>query len=71
MLEEDNLQIRFLSETEEKELEYCSVDLDNAVIKMLLRKNRPMLEVPLNDPALAVVSGWSGLRKCESVFYNP
>jgi site-specific recombinase XerD len=38
---------------------------------MLVRKNRRMLEVPLNDRALAVVMGWSGLRKCEYVFYNP
>jgi integrase len=98
-LEEDNLQIRSLSEgEEEKLLQYCSpylqdlvtfaintglrlgeilnlrweeVDLENAAIKMLVRKNRRMLEVPLNDPALAVVNGWCGLRKCEYVFYNP
>ena len=47
------------------------MDLENAVIKMLVRKNRRMLEVPLNDTALAVVNGWCGLRKCEYVFYNP
>ena len=98
-LEEDNLQIRSLSEAEqEKLLQCCSpylqdlvtfaintglrlgeilnlrweeVDLENAVIKMLVRKNRRMLEVPLNDTALAVVNGWCGLRKCEYVFYNP
>jgi integrase len=98
-LEEDNLQIRFLSEMEEKKLLQCcspylqdlvmfaintglrlgeilnlkweEVDLDNAVIKMLVRKNRRMLEVPLNDTAIAVVNGWFGLRKCEYVFYNP
>jgi hypothetical protein len=39
------------------------VDVENAAIKMLVRKNRRMLEVPLNDRALAVVNGWSGLRK--------
>jgi len=98
-LEEDNLQIRSLSEAEEEKLlECCSpylqdlvkfaihtglrigeilnlkweeVDLENAVIQMLVRKNRRMLEVPLNDTALAVVNGWSGLRKCQYVFYNP
>ena len=98
-LEEDNLQIRCLSEAEEENLLQCcspylrdlvtfaintglrlgeiinlrweEVDLDNAVIKMLVRKNRRMLEVPLNDTALAVVNGWWGLRKCEYVFYNP
>jgi integrase len=98
-LEEDNLQIRSLSEAEqEKLLQCCSpylqdlvtfaintglrlgeilnlrweeVDLENAVIKMLVRKNRRMLEVPLNDTAVAVVNGWCGLRKCEFVFYNP
>ncbi len=47
------------------------MDLEHAVIKMLVRKNRRMLEVPLNDAAVAVMSGWWGLRKCEYVFYNP
>jgi integrase len=47
------------------------VDLENAAIKMLVRKNRHMLEVPLKSAALAVVNGWYGLRKCEYVFYNP
>jgi site-specific recombinase XerD len=47
------------------------VDLENAAIKVLVRKNRRTLEVPLNDGALAVVNGWSGRRKCEYVFYNP
>ena len=98
-LEEDNLQIRFLSETQEKELLQCcspylqdlvtfaintglrlgeilnlkweEVDLDNAAIKMLVRKNRRMPEVPLNDTALGVVNGSFGLRKGECVFYNP
>lgn len=44
-------------------LRWEEVDLENAAIKMLVRKNRRMLEVPLNDRALAVVNGWSGLRK--------
>jgi integrase len=98
-LEEDNLQIRSLSEADEENLLQCcspylqdlvtfaintglrlgeilnlrweEVDLENAAIKMLVRKNRRMLEVPLNDRALALVNGWSGLRKCEYVFYNP
>ena len=98
-LQEDNLQIRSLSEAEEEKLLKCcspylqdlvkfaintglrlgeilnlkwkEVDQENAVIKMLVRKNRRMLEVPLNDTALAVVNGWRGLRKCEYVFYNP
>jgi integrase len=52
-------------------LRWEEVDLENAAIKMLVRKNRRMLEVPLNDRALAVVNGWAGLRKCEYVFYNP
>jgi hypothetical protein len=30
-----------------------------------------MLEVPLNDRALAVINGWSSLRKCEYIFYTP
>ena len=98
-LQEDNLQIRSLSEVEEgKLLQCCSpylqdlvtfaintglrlgeilnlkwkeVDLENAAIKLLVRKNQRILEIPLNDSALAVVNGWSGLRKCEYVFYNP
>ena len=98
-LQEDNVQIRSLSEAEEERLLQCGspylqdlvviaintglrlgeilnlrwkeVDLENAAIKLLVRKNRRMLEVPLNDTALAVVKGWYGLRKCEYVFYNP
>jgi len=98
-LEEDNLQVRSLSEAEEEQLLQCcspylqdmvtfaintglrlgeilnlrweEVDLEHAVIKMLVRKNRRMLEVPLNDEAVAVMNGWCGLRKCEYVFYNP
>jgi integrase len=37
---------------------------------MLVRKNRRMLKVRLNDTALAMVYGWCGLRKCDYVFYN-
>ena len=98
-LEEDNLQIRSLSEGEEEKLLQCcstylqdlvrfaintrlrlgeilnlrweEVDLEHAVITILVRKNRRMLEVPLNDTALAVVNGWRGLQKCEYVVYNP
>src|ERR1017187_3299976 len=98
-LEEDNLQVRSLSEADEENLLQCcspylkdlvtfaintglrlgevlnlrweEVDLEYAAIKMLVRKNRRMLEVPLNDRALAVVNGWAGLRKSEYVFYNP
>jgi len=98
-LQEDNVQIRSLSEAEEEKLLQCcspylqdlvtfaintglrlgeilnlrweEVDLENAAIKILVRKNRRMLEIPLNDTALAVVNGWCGLRKCENVFYNP
>ena len=52
-------------------LKWEEVDLENGVVKMLVQKNRRMLEVPLNEKALAVVVGWHGLRKCEYVFYNP
>jgi integrase len=52
-------------------LKWEEVDLENGIIKMLVRKNRRMLEVPLNDKAFAVVKGWHGIRKCEVVFYNP
>ena len=47
------------------------MDLEHAAIKMLVRKNRRTLEVPLNDAAVAVISGWWGLRKCEYVFTTP
>jgi len=84
-LEEDNLQVRSLSEAEEEQLLQCcspylqdmvtfaintglrlgeilnlrweEVDLEHAVIKMLVRKSRRMLEVPLNDEAVAVING--------------
>jgi len=52
-------------------LKWGEVDLEHATIKMMVRKNRRMLEVPLNDAALKVVNGWLGMRRCEYVFYNP
>ena len=52
-------------------LKWEEVDLENGIVKTLVQKNRRMLEVPLNEKALAVVLGWHGLRKCEYVFYNP
>ena len=52
-------------------LKWEEVDLENGILKLLVRKNRRMLEVPLNDKALSVVRGWYGIRKCEFVFYNP
>jgi integrase len=98
-LQEDNLQIRSLSEAEEERLLQCcspclqdlvtfaintglrlgeilnlkwkEVDIETAYITTPVRKNRRMLELPLNDTALAAVTGWHGLRKCDYVFYNP
>ena len=51
-------------------LRWGKVDLEHAAIKMLVRKNRRMLQVRLNDTALAIVNAWSGVRKCEYVFYK-
>jgi integrase len=52
-------------------LKWEEVDLERNVIKMLVRKNRQVLEVPLNNRAAAVVRAWAGMRKCPYVFYNP
>ena len=52
-------------------LKWEEVDLESGLLKLLVKKNRRILEVPLNEKALAVVRGWHGLRKCEFVFYNP
>ena len=52
-------------------LKWEEVDLENGIIKLLVRKNRRMLELPLNDKAFAVVKGWHGIRRCDVVFYNP
>jgi integrase len=52
-------------------LKWEEVDLENGILKLLVRKNRRMLEVPLNDRALSVVNGWHGIRKSDYVFYNP
>ncbi len=42
------------------------MELENGIIKMLVRKNRRMLEVPLEfDKALSVVKGWHGIRKSD------
>jgi integrase len=52
-------------------LKWEEVDLAARLLRMVVRKNQRMLEVPLNDNALAIVTGWHGIRKCEYVFYNP
>jgi len=52
-------------------LRWEEVDVDHGVIKMLVKKNRRVLEVPLNEKALTIVKGWHGIRKCAFVFYNP
>ncbi len=52
-------------------LKWEEVDLERGVLKVLVRKNRRLLELPLNDRALAVTRAWRGMRKCEYVFYNP
>ena len=46
------------------------VELETGVIKMLVQKNRCMLEVPLNEKALALLKGWHGIRRCRYVFHN-
>ena len=38
-------------------LKWEEVDLENGILKLQVRKNRRMLEVPLNDKALSVVKG--------------
>jgi hypothetical protein len=48
-----------------------SGDLDAATINFRVKKNRRMLEVPLNDKALAVVRGSYAIRRFDCVFYNP
>jgi integrase len=52
-------------------LTWKEVDLENGVLTLLIRKNRRMLDVPLNEKAFKVVNGWYGVRKCQYVFYNP
>jgi len=53
------------------DLKWEEVDIDANLIRKLIRKNRRILEVPLNEAAAHVVRGWHGIRKCEFVFYNP
>jgi integrase len=53
-------------------LTWKEVDLESGWLTIVPRKTRKkVLEVPLNEKALAVVKGWHGIRKCEYVFYNP
>jgi integrase len=52
-------------------LKWEEVDLGAGVPHMMVRKNRCLLEMPLNDNVLAVVKGWHGIRKGQYVFYNP
>jgi len=52
-------------------LKWEEVDLENGILNLPVRKNRRMLELPLNDKALSVVRGWHGIRKSDLVFYNP
>jgi integrase len=52
-------------------LKWEEVDLENAAIRTIVKKNRRMLDMPLNHTALRVLKGWDGIRKSEYVFYNP
>ena len=52
-------------------LTWKEVDLEEGILTILVRKNRRLLELPLNEKALCVVKGWHGIRKCDYVFYNP
>ena len=52
-------------------LKWKELDLENATIKVLVKKNRRMLDMPVNDNALRILNGWHGIRKCEYVFFNP
>jgi integrase len=52
-------------------LKWEEVDLETGTIKLLIRKKRVMLEMPLNDQAMKIVKAWHGMRKNQWVFYNP
>jgi integrase len=52
-------------------LKWEEVDLERSMLRMLVRKNRRILEVPLNEKAETVVRAWHGMKKCPYVFYNP
>jgi integrase len=83
-LDENNLKLRMLSEREEAALLWCcSPYLQDLVtfaintglplgdiLNVLIRNRRRILEMPLNDKALSVVTGWHGIRKFDYVFYN-
>jgi integrase len=52
-------------------LKWTEVDLENATLKVLVKKNRRLLDMPVNDNALRVLQGWHSIRKCDYVFFNP
>src|SRR5262245_26229245 len=52
-------------------LTWEEVDLEASMIVPKVRKNRKLLEIPLNDDAQRVVHAWHGIRRCCYVFYNP
>jgi integrase len=52
-------------------LSWEEVDLEHNVVRLLVRKNRRLLEVPMNERAAAVVHAWAAMKKCRYVFYNP
>jgi integrase len=51
-------------------LRWEEVDVETGILTLLVRKNRRMLEVRLNDKPLSVVKGWLGIGKCDYVFDN-
>ncbi len=52
-------------------LKWEEVDLERGILRVVARKNRRVLEVPLNEQAAAVLRAWLANRKSEYVFYNP
>jgi len=52
-------------------LKWEEVDIEEKRLKMIVKKNRKMLSLPLNDSACAVIVARNAVRHGPYVFYNP
>ena len=51
-------------------LRWEDVDIEERRIRVMVRKTRRYLELPLNDAALQILAAWRGMRRGPYVFYN-
>jgi integrase len=51
-------------------LKWEDVDIEERRIRVMVRRTRRYIELPLNDAAVQILAAWRGMRRGPCVFYN-